>query len=183
MSAATPVVDLAPLPEPDFQDYGRWFDADDMHAYATAHGERVMAAQAADRAITGEQFYMALHGHEGAVWAANEHQQVWRDAANRLNATCAALTRAASEQSAWISVDDRLPLPDEVVLVSRFAGPVATPTHPGYPGKSWVVISHLVPRCTTFLCDLIDTGNVTHWMPLPAAPGTTAQVVSAESTK
>lgn len=51
------------------------------------------AAPVAD--LTGKELYLARYEHEGAVWAANEHQDVWNDWADRLNARA----KARSSQS------------------------------------------------------------------------------------
>lgn len=43
-------------------------------------------AQEQGRDITGEDVYLAGYEHEGAMWVANEHQNIWNDWAARLNA-------------------------------------------------------------------------------------------------
>lgn len=72
------------------------------------------------------------------------------------------------EMPGWISVDERRPKDGETVLVSRFAGRVSNKNHLGYPGKPWVEASRTSNG--TFLCDVVSTGGVTHWMPLPPPP-------------
>jgi hypothetical protein len=39
--------------------------------------------------ITGKDLYLARYEHEGGMWEANEHQQIWNEWADRLNARLA----------------------------------------------------------------------------------------------
>jgi hypothetical protein len=76
---------------------------------------------------------------------------------------------AGTEKDAeWISVNDRLPPAGARVLVSRYAGRVNGPEHPGYPGVPWVEVSSMY-QDAGFVCDLVTTGYVTHWKPVEAA--------------
>ena len=93
-----------------------------------------------------------------------------RDEPYPIVATPAPADSAAERDAAWISVEDRLPEAGTQVLVTRFAGRVANPTHPGYPGNPWVEVSSIEPKSKVFLCDFLSTGNVTHWQPLTAPP-------------
>ena len=43
----------------------------------------------------GEAFYMALYGHEGAIWSANEHKDLWHKAAARYDAALLAASECA----------------------------------------------------------------------------------------
>jgi len=79
-------------------------------------------------------------------------------------------TAGEVEKAGWISVEDELPEPGERVLVTRFAGRVGNAEHPGHPGVPWVEVTRYMVNCSMFECDLLSTGNVTHWMRIAAAP-------------
>jgi hypothetical protein len=72
------------------------------------------------------------------------------------------------KDAGWISVNDRLPPAGTRVLVSRYAGRVNGPEHPGYPGVPWVEVSSMY-QDAGFVCDLLTTGYVTYWKPVDAA--------------
>lgn len=76
--------------------------------------------------------------------------------------------------SEWISVKDRLPDNDEVVLVSTASpkGPIAVFTAYYWPYES---NAHGDVKNAWQNCDLdgiyqLNAAYITHWMPLPAPP-------------
>ena len=46
----------------------------------------VLPAAQAVAHMTGKELYLSRYEHEGGIWASNEHQDVWNDWADRLNA-------------------------------------------------------------------------------------------------
>lgn len=76
---------------------------------------------------------------------------------------------SAQSEPKWISVEDRLPQPRELVFVARKDGFVSL----GYCfqfGKNplWNAI-RLVPF-SPYELPFVGAGHITHWMPLPEAP-------------
>lgn len=66
----------------------------------------------------------------------------------------------------WHSIYDRLPDSVRSVLVWRQYGYVANPEHSAYRRIDGIEISSCLNQ--SFVCDLVSTGLVTHW--LDAAP-------------
>jgi hypothetical protein len=99
------------------------------------------------------------------------HADNWNDAGDMMvawaNARQAAQVQALTVPQ-WISVEDRLPDEGQRVLVARYAGRVINPGHPGHPGVHWLEVT--VVEKGMFLCDIISTGNATHWQALPTIP-------------
>ena len=66
----------------------------------------------------------------------------------------------------WISVEDRLPMPIEPVLVYIDAGEHGfQSTGFMYPNKKWTWHKNAI---------IYPSAKVTHWMPLPSVPGINA---------
>lgn len=77
--------------------------------------------------------------------------------------------QAATVPNGWISVKEILPWPSERVLVTRFAGRVSNPSHPGYPDLPWVEVTRYRGDVAMFECDIVSAGSVTHWKSCAAA--------------
>lgn len=60
--------------------------ADNWNDIGKMMGEWLDANQGSAKPLTGEDVYMAGYGHQGGIWSANEHQDVWNAWADRLNA-------------------------------------------------------------------------------------------------
>ena len=65
--------------------------------------------------------------------------------------------------SEWISVKDRLPKPDESIMLCAFGKSVGEGTYQGHDGYHNVWKMYAV--CGTYWDD-----EITHWMPLPEPP-------------
>lgn len=79
--------------------------------------------------------------------------------------------KSAPVASGWVSVDERLPGFDEEVLI--FPPPtdyIVTGHYANHAGVTWWFYSDYEPRCGHVDYGL-GTERVTHWMPLPAPPG------------
>lgn len=65
----------------------------------------------------------------------------------------------------WISVKENLPENEKEVVVVMDAGRIVkSPHHPGYGSKNWIEKSHRIKNLPVFLTELVQAGNVTHWM-------------------
>lgn len=65
----------------------------------------------------------------------------------------------------WISIDNRLPLPGQAVLVALYSGIVTVAYRKTINGKkTWQLYGPIQD-----ICD-IDNDYITHWMPLPKSP-------------
>lgn len=67
----------------------------------------------------------------------------------------------------WYGRHEAMPDSARSVWVMLFAGPVSSPTHPGYPGIPWVEVSRRLYSGDTplpaFECELVQTGSVIAW--------------------
>lgn len=76
---------------------------------------------------------------------------------------------AALQREQWIPVSERLPPECVDVLAMRDYGQiVGNPAHRDYGKRYHYKITRRYGN--EFLSDLMETGQVTHWMPLPPAP-------------
>ena len=107
-----------------------------------------------------------------AMWDAEPQLDEWDRAhpearCRRMNMARAAL--AALQRELWVPVSERLPPEGVDVLVLHDYGQiVGNPAHRDC-GKRY---GHKITRRygNGFLSELLETGQATHWMPLPDAP-------------
>ena len=72
---------------------------------------------------------------------------------------------------AWIPVSERLPELNERVLVYRHIGFIGNPAHHSAGKTGYIDIDCVMEIAAGMFCtDLMTTGRVTHWQPLPTAP-------------
>ena len=69
----------------------------------------------------------------------------------------------------WVSVKDRLPEPGNTVMVWRQYGYVSNPTHPAAGRENGIERCSMMSGngVNLFICDMVSTGNVTHWLDAP----------------
>lgn len=78
---------------------------------------------------------------------------------------------AALQREQWIPVSERLP-PEcvDVLVLHDYGQIVGNPAHRDYGKRYRYKITRRYGN--EFLSDLMETGQATHWMPLPEAPQT-----------
>ncbi len=76
---------------------------------------------------------------------------------------------------AWINRNERMPPAGRDVMVIMDAKHVGNPQHPGYQDGRWEMATRRMQTdagepMDCFVCELMQTGTVTHWLETPPMP-------------